>query len=533
MLDKITNPLSIFGQSSVGEMAKKIDWKNHKLGPVENWPVELKTAISIIVGSKFPMFISWGEERFFFYNDSYAIILGKKHPSAFGDKFYNIWSEIWNDIEPLILSVDRGEAVYLEDLKLIMNRFGTDEETYFTFSYSPLLSSTGKVEGLYCAVVETTRRKFAEEALKSERMKLRAVFAQAPFPIALLEGPDHKFAFANSAYVNMFLNGKDPTGISVEELLPDAKEQGFVKILDDVYATGKRFVGNEVEFKITDSGNGSKRFNLHFVYEPLWSSQGTLEGIVAAVSDVTSLVSSREEMREALKARDEFLSIASHELKTPLTTLKIQAQLQQRLLKKEDARAYTRDNIETLVYQIDKQVSRLDRLVDDMLDVSRIQTGRLKIEREQFNLCEVAKEVINRIGNQFEALSAPIPVLKTSDDTTGVWDRLRIEQVLINLLTNALKYGNKNPVTVSIEDKGETICLSVKDQGIGIAEHDMERIFDRFERSVDSNDVSGLGLGLFITKQIVLAHGGNISLQSELGKGTTFIVELPNAKLNT
>lgn len=148
---------------------QRLTGQNMNLALLKHGLKVFKTALSIVLNSKFPMFISWGKERWFFYNDAYAVILGNKHPNAFGNKFYNIWPEIWDNIEPFIKAVDQGESVYQEDLKLIMNRFGKDEETYFTFSYSPIQSETNEIEGLFCAVVETSEKGFCYKRNKDCR----------------------------------------------------------------------------------------------------------------------------------------------------------------------------------------------------------------------------------------------------------------------------------------------------------------------------------------------------------------------------
>ena len=234
-------------------------------------------------------------------------------------------------------------------------------------------------------------------------------------------------------------------------------------------------------------------------------------------------------MQDAVTARDEFLSIASHELKTPLTSLTLQAQLHERAIKRGDPRAYGKERVDAIVKQTEKQVTRLTRLVDDMLDVSRIRAGKLRIQPETFTLGEVVTETVERLRGQFEKAGYAAPSLEIREACVGTWDRMRIEQVVSNLLTNAIRYGNKKPIAVNVGCSDSVARLEVRDQGIGIAPEAQGKIFDRFERAINANEVSGLGLGLFISRQIVSAHGGKISVESELGKGSVFIVELPLA----
>lgn len=232
--------------------------------------------------------------------------------------------------------------------------------------------------------------------------------------------------------------------------------------------------------------------------------------------------------KEHVAARDDFLSIASHELKTPLTSLKLQSQVVMRSIAKNDQTIFTPEKVTNLVKQIDTQTTRLTRLVDDMLDISRIRTGRLKIEKETVDLTELILDVTERLKPQFLQVTGETPVLEIQENIKGSWDRFRIEQVLTNLLTNAIRYGNNKTVTIktAVENNHARIC--VIDHGIGIAKENIDKIFQRFERAgMSASEISGLGLGLFITSQIIRAHGGTIHVESDLGKGSTFIVELP------
>lgn len=258
-----------------------------------------------------------------------------------------------------------------------------------------------------------------------------------------------------------------------------------------------------------------------------------LVGIAAQAAIAIDNAQLYKRAQDAVQARDEFLSIASHELKTPLTSLKLQAQLHKRAIQKNDPKAYSKETIDFMVEQNEKQVARLTRLVDDMLDVSRIRAGSPTIERESVDLTELIHDVIQRLEDQFRAASYDLPKVTADPVVSGHWDKLRIEQVLINLLTNAMKYGSKKPIEVAIRSNADSVTVSVKDSGLGIAKDMQTRIFDRFERAVNANEVSGLGLGLFITKQIIGAHGGRIWVESELGTGSTFFVVLPTEMKNS
>lgn len=244
--------------------------------------------------------------------------------------------------------------------------------------------------------------------------------------------------------------------------------------------------------------------------------------IIGTIRDVTEKKSSEDRLHEALFYRDEFLSIASHELKTPLTSLKLQSQMFKRHLERNDGEAFSQERIKRFMSEADKQVSRLTRLVDDMLDISRIRTGRLSISPEKVEISLVVKDVVDRMRPHFPSLE-----IGACDGGEVHCDRLRIEQVITNILNNALRYGKGRPVRVDLRQKGDFFSISVTDQGMGIPDHFKDKIFSRFQRAVPASEVSGLGLGLYISKQIVEAHQGKISVDSELDKGSCFTVQIP------
>lgn len=229
--------------------------------------------------------------------------------------------------------------------------------------------------------------------------------------------------------------------------------------------------------------------------------------------------------QEAVELRDEFLSIASHELKTPLTPLRLQVENVRRAL---DKAGLLEDRIAARLEQINRQTQRLTTLVDSLLDVSRISAGRLSLELESAELGEIVAEVVQRFADEARAARSPI-ALHIEDRAFGCWDRLRIEQVLANLISNAIKYGKGHPITIRVRVDDE-VRIAVEDQGIGINQADMSRIFGRFERAASLRHFGGLGLGLYIARQIVEAHGGSITVTSAPAEGSTFTVNLP---LNT
>ena len=228
----------------------------------------------------------------------------------------------------------------------------------------------------------------------------------------------------------------------------------------------------------------------------------------------------------ATRMRDEFISIASHELKTPLTSLRLQTQLSQRRIDRGDEQIYEPASTRKLVESTNKQVDRLVHLVEDMLDVSRINLNKLHLQIEEFDLVGLITETVERMQPQAAVVGCQIEVIAPAA-VIGRWDRFRVEQIVTNLLSNAIRYCPGLPVEVTVLRERDRAKVSVRDLGPGIASDSQDRIFERFERGVDGSKVSGMGVGLFICREIAAAHGGAIRVESALGKGATFIVELP------
>ena len=234
----------------------------------------------------------------------------------------------------------------------------------------------------------------------------------------------------------------------------------------------------------------------------------------------------RGELERAVRMRDDFMSIVSHEVRTPLNGLILETQLRKLHLARDNADAFTLDKMRAMVERDERQINSLIRLIEDMLDVSRIRTGKLSISPSRFDLGQLAGRLVENFAAQAAAAGSAIE-LQAGAGVEGVWDEFRIEQVLANLLSNALRYGAKRPVQVRVlEDQGMA-CVEVRDQGIGISPDNQQRIFQQFERVASTHSVAGLGLGLYISEQIVLAHGGRISVSSAEGEGATFRVHLP------
>ena len=241
---------------------------------------------------------------------------------------------------------------------------------------------------------------------------------------------------------------------------------------------------------------------------------------------LTELRETQAELQKAVQMRDSFMSIASHELRTPLNGLILDVQLRRLRLEQGRMDAFTADKLREMITRDERQIRSLSRLIDDMLDVSRIRTGKLSVRPEPGDLGVLAGSVVEGLAAQFASAGSHIE-LQVEGPAPVMMDEFRIEQVLANLLTNALRYGGGKPVSVRVGAAGEQVRAEVRDQGIGISEADQQRVFEQFERVSSADAPQGLGLGLFISEQIVQAHGGRIELSSRLGEGSCFSVVLP------
>ncbi len=233
-----------------------------------------------------------------------------------------------------------------------------------------------------------------------------------------------------------------------------------------------------------------------------------------------------ETLEESLRARDEFLAIAAHELRTPLTAIQLEQEMILRRMRQRPT-AFPDAKLVAMGEKAIRMTSRLERLVNTLLDVSRITTGRLSLELGTVDLVALARDVTAQFDEMLMRAGCVAEISSRAPTVIGRWDRARIEEVIGNLLANAVKFAPGSPIEISVTGDGDRARLAVRDHGIGIPPEDQARVFDRFERAVSSRNYGGLGLGLYITRRIVEAHGGSISLESTPGQGATFTVSLP------
>jgi signal transduction histidine kinase len=241
---------------------------------------------------------------------------------------------------------------------------------------------------------------------------------------------------------------------------------------------------------------------------------------------LAELNATQDQLRRALSMRDEFMSMVSHEMRTPLNTLYLETQLRKIQLERGNMAAFGAEQLQRMVARDDRQIQSIIRLIDDMLDVSRIRSGRLSIRPGKVELSGLLRRLVSDLTPQAGIAGSSINLL-AHDQVIGWWDEFRIEQVVVNLLTNALRYGGQKPVDVTLIVEAETVRVDVRDYGDGIAPEQQQKIFDPYERGVNNGVPAGLGLGLYISRQLAEVHQGSLTVASEPGQGSVFSLVLP------
>ena len=558
------------GGGALGQLVRAFDWSKTPLGAIEEWPQSLKTVVRTLLTSRFAMWMSWGPELTFLYNDDYArMTLGKKHPWALGKSFHEVWKEIWDDLAPRIRRVmDTGEATWDEALLLFLERSGYREETYHTFSYSPLFGDDSKVAGLLCVVTEETDRVIGERRLRTLRSlagELNKTITEEDVVacIARCLGENQK----DLPFTLLYLFTEDgnearlacQTGIAERHPAAPASIQLTEKnqpwpIRDLLTGKDSIVVENLPErFESVPSGSRDKspwRALLLPItsqgqdkpagvivaalnpFRPLDVSYAGFINLVAgqiAASIANARAYSAEKKRaEALaeidRAKTAFFSNVSHEFRTPLTLM---------LGPLEDLLARSQTHLSpTAKEQLDlvsRNGSRLLRLVNTLLDFSRIEAGRVQALYQATDLARFTSELASVFRSATDKAGLQL-VVDCHDLGEPVYvDRDMWEKIVLNLISNAFKFTFDGEIAVSVHRVGSTAELRVRDTGVGIPAEAIPKLFERFNRvpNTRSRTHEGSGIGLALVHELVKLHGGSISTESTLGRGSTFVVSIP------
>lgn len=558
-------------QSGKGEMSGLVascDWTSTPIGGMDEWPSGLRTACDICLASRFPMLIWWGPQAIQIYNDAYRPILGSKHPRSLGQRGFDCWAEVWDVLGPLYDRVrGAGDGTWSEDLLLTMERHGFIEETYFTFSYSPIRDEDGGVGGVLVTCVETTERILGERRLRtlrelaSETGHARTpedvcsiaadVLARNPrdLPFALLYRVDEERTTAVLAGAAGLRAGdavapreieRDSAGDSPWPIFDVLERQEPVLVHDLAerlrqYPAASPSVADAALVMPLGSPGGGRPFGVFIAalnpMRPLDEPyRGFLDLIQQQVASATVNADALEQERrraQALAALDRaktaFFSNVSHEFRTPLTL--ILGPLQELL---GDSAVLSDDGREKLRLVL-RNTQRLLKLVNTLLDFARIEAGRLRARYEPTDLAELTTDLAGAFRSAFEAAGLTLDV-----DTAGVTERAWVdrdlwEKIVLNLLSNAFKHTFEGGVRVSLRQHDEEFELTVRDTGTGIPAEEQGRVFDRFHRvtGARSRTHEGTGIGLALVRELTTLHHGRVALESEPGRGSTFRIGIP------
>ncbi|MGE0594071.1 MAG: ATP-binding protein [Vicinamibacterales bacterium] len=528
-----SDPLEFLqGGGEMGALMRGQDWSRSSLGPPSAWPQSLRTVVRLLLNTGHPMYVFWGADGACLYNDAYRASIGpERHPGSLGRPAREVWDEIWPIIGPQIEQVMTGGGATWNVNHLVpTTRHGRREEVYWTYSYSPIddAHAVNGIGGVLVVCSETTEQVLAARRLTAERDRLAQLFEQAPTFMALLRGPTHVFEIVNPRYQQL-TGHRVVIGTAVAEALPETVSQGYVRLLDEVFTTGRPYIATGARYATPAGSDQAERF-LDFVYQPIRDADEVVTGIFVVGSDVTdrtaaelrSLEMSRQ-LTEAGRVKDEFLATLAHELRNPLAPIRSALDLI-RLAPTDLHIVRSASDI------MGRQLIRVVRLIDDLLDVSRVSRGVVRLQRQTVTLGALVSEAIETCRPSLDDARHALSVQVAEDVVLDV-DPTRMVQVLANLLNNAVKFtppGGRIALEAR-EDDGR-VAITVRDTGIGIPAEHLDRVFDMFAQ-VDRSHAQmggGLGIGLTLVRRLVDLHGGTVHAHSAgTGHGSEFIVRLP------
>lgn len=552
------------GGGEMSRLIKEMDWKRTSLGPPENWPQSLKTAVSIVLRSPVPLVMLWGPDGIMIYNDAYSVFAGVRHPSLLGSKVLDGWPEVADFNRNVMEQGLKGKTLSYQDQELILLRNNLPEEVAMDLNYSPIADESGQPAGVLSIVVETTDRVINQRQLFLLReLAAKTVDAKTiqhvcdlsiqtldlndkdiPFALLYLADTDKKvFTLSGSTRMKKG-HAAAPESIPFEDesLWPLARvlEDKEIRLVDDLDKTfqylpkgfWKEPPRQAAIVPITKSGQTGKAGVLIIGLNPFRTYNQGYEGFIWLIagqiaSGIASAQAYEEERRraEALaeidRAKTLFFSNVSHEFRTPLTLMlgPVHDMLD---LPIDDG---YRENLE----MIRRNGIRLQKLVNTLLDFSRIEAGRVTARYVATDLSDFTAGLASNFRSAIE--KAGMKLIVTTPKLSGevYVDREMWEKIILNLLSNAFKFTFEGEIEVSLKEDATHVTLQVKDTGEGIPEKDLPGIFERFKRveGAKSRSYEGSGIGLSLVQELVRLHGGVLNVESVVGKGTTFAIEIP------
>lgn len=566
-------PEFLSGGGEMGERMRTFNWTNTPLGDPEHWEQSLKTCVRIMLTSSQPIWIGWGNELIKLYNDPYKAIVGGKHPEALGQPAAIVWREIWKDIDPLLRRVmEKNEGTYVERQLLIMERNGYPEETYYTFSYTPVPGDKGGTAGMLCANTDDTSLVLSERQLAALTdlgkhllnaandsevyRKAMEVFEQhrKDFPFAALYGVSHE---GNLLLRREKLPDTLPESLATARI-NTALQAGTLPEWKEVLQTGKPVVVTNIRNRIAELPVGpwedapdkalilpisqthlkvplalllvgiNPYRQLDAKYERFF--QLIADQIATAIANVRALDEERKraaELEELDKTKTAFFSNISHEFRTPLTLML--GPLEEMMSASDGhLNANERQRVETT----HRNALRLLKLVNTLLDFSRLESGRQKAFYTPVDLPAYTKNVASNFRSIIEKAGLELRVTVDTFPEPAYVDRIMWEKMVFNLLSNAFKYTLKGSISLSLFFRENQAVLEVEDTGVGIPDNELPHMFERFHRvqNTAGRTYEGTGIGLSLVKELVSLHGGSISVQSIEGEGSLFRITIPTGK---
>ncbi len=572
MQDPMTDmpiPEFLTGGGEMGILIRATDWSKTSLGPVSEWPNSLRTCIRIMLTSRQPIWIGWGHDLIKFYNDPYKTIVGGKHPWALGKPASEVWKDIWKDIEPLLKQVmEKDEGTYVESQLLIMERNGYPEETYYTFSYTPIPGDNGGTAGMICANTDDTERIISERQLKTLTLlgaRLKIAISNADIithTVSTLSENQHDFpfvlffsiigneaVFSDSSLLDsgklihptrFDLDSENPLAILFREAVNGKKVGLFSDVnarlgpmpfgawqesSDKAILLPLMMAGSGESFGFLVIGSNPYRL-LNEKYLSFFALLG--DQIVTSFSSINLLEEERkraEALAEIDRAKTTFFSNISHEFRTPLTLLL--GPIEEALNNPETSA----NNKEGLAVAY-RNAIRMQKLVNTLLEFSRIEAGRLDGKFSRVDIVELTRDLVSTFRSAIERSGMTLEITAGEIDSPVYVDTDMWEKIILNLVSNAFKYSSEGKISVYICEFKDLLRVDVTDTGTGIPEDKIDKIFDRFYRveNIAGRSQEGTGIGLALVKELIKIHQGTISVHSKVGVGSRFRIEIPLGK---
>lgn len=558
----------LHGGGEMGELIRSMDWSKSPLGPISQWPQSLLTSLNLCLSSTFPILIAWGPETIQFYNDAYRPICGAKHPESMGMNFRICWETALPVVGDAFTRSENGEGTYIKDQQMFLDRYGYLEESFMTFSFAPIRDESGEVGGIFHPITETTDKMLSARRTQALRNLGSAIGkAKAITEIIVPTAEQHEDYQFDLPFLALYRLNEDESGVSLmssvgvddERIFPaeiSIANQDHIWSIAEIMNSGEPLVINKLLFsdlkiqigpfeELPDQAIGqlihisgqerpyailiagvSPRRALDEDYLNFFD---LLKGTFNTAFSNVYAYEQEQKRAEALAAIDRsktaFFSNVSHEFRTPLTLML--GPLEELLEDKALNPAVHRH-----VESAHRNALRLLKLVNNLLDFSRVEAGRLQGSYQKADIGPLTTDLASSFRSIIEKSGMSLEVYSAQISGSIYLDRQMWEKIVLNLLSNAYKYTLQGSVTVSLDDLGDHVQLKVSDTGIGIKADDLPNMFERFHRieNAGGRTHEGSGIGLSLVKELVGLHGGTIGLESTFGQGSTFTIVLPKGK---